>query len=244
MATREGNNREQEFIDAALELFYQKGIEETTVNNIIDKVGLTKGAFYHYFDSKESIYKAASKYYVDKKVEVVKGITKEQNIDAIEKLNRINSEIVNIKLNNADFRWKIYKVISSNKNIKIDKLIKEQFLIEAKPYYTNIILQGIQEGTINTRFPEETAEFLIHLNNLINKMITDSIFGDETLLESMEVIIKKMADPQNQLIIMRKLEFYEDTLVRILGTKEGDIDFAEFIINKLRELYGNYEGGE
>jgi TetR/AcrR family transcriptional regulator, cholesterol catabolism regulator len=40
---------------AALELFWQKGFEATSVQEIVELAGLTKGAMYHYFDSKEDL---------------------------------------------------------------------------------------------------------------------------------------------------------------------------------------------
>jgi AcrR family transcriptional regulator len=45
--------RLHEILDAAQSLFAQKGYEETTVNDILDRVGIGKGTFYHYFQSKE-----------------------------------------------------------------------------------------------------------------------------------------------------------------------------------------------
>ena len=46
---------EQKIIEKALELFTSKGYESTSVQDIIDATGLSKGAIYHHFDSKESI---------------------------------------------------------------------------------------------------------------------------------------------------------------------------------------------
>lgn len=37
-------------------LFLQKNFKEVTMKEIVEKTGLSKGAFYHYFDSKEQIF--------------------------------------------------------------------------------------------------------------------------------------------------------------------------------------------
>jgi TetR/AcrR family transcriptional regulator, cholesterol catabolism regulator len=42
-------------VAAAVELFYKQGYEATSVREIVDHAGYTKGALYHYFDSKEEI---------------------------------------------------------------------------------------------------------------------------------------------------------------------------------------------
>ena len=41
---------------AALNLFVQRGFAEVSVNDICQQVGMTKGAFYHHFSSKEEMY--------------------------------------------------------------------------------------------------------------------------------------------------------------------------------------------
>jgi len=50
--------RKQEYLDTALDLFVEKGYFKTTVQEIIDTMGASKGAFYHYFKSKEDIIHA------------------------------------------------------------------------------------------------------------------------------------------------------------------------------------------
>ena len=49
----------QKILDASLKLFLEKGYEKTTVLDIISEMGgLTRGAFYHHFKSKEEVFDA------------------------------------------------------------------------------------------------------------------------------------------------------------------------------------------
>ncbi|MGN6101053.1 MAG: TetR/AcrR family transcriptional regulator, partial [Devosia sp.] len=50
--------RRQELLDIALKLFATRGYDETSVNDVIEAAGLSKGAFYHHFSSKEDLMKA------------------------------------------------------------------------------------------------------------------------------------------------------------------------------------------
>lgn len=45
----------EKIINAAWELFREKGYEETTLQDIIDKSGTSRGAFYHHFRAKEDL---------------------------------------------------------------------------------------------------------------------------------------------------------------------------------------------
>lgn len=46
---------ERRILDAARRLFAEKGYEKTSVQDIISATGLSKGAVYHHFRSKEAI---------------------------------------------------------------------------------------------------------------------------------------------------------------------------------------------
>ncbi len=48
-------NRESEVIDAAIEVFYQRGYAAATIQDVADRVGVLKGSLYHYIDSKEDL---------------------------------------------------------------------------------------------------------------------------------------------------------------------------------------------
>src|SRR3989304_2748951 len=53
---REKEARRQQILDAARELFFRRGFEQTTVEDIAEKTELSKGTIYIYFPSKEEIY--------------------------------------------------------------------------------------------------------------------------------------------------------------------------------------------
>lgn len=55
---RKGEVRRQAIVDAANTLFCRKGYLETTVDDILEMLGCSKGSFYHYFDSKLSVLQA------------------------------------------------------------------------------------------------------------------------------------------------------------------------------------------
>lgn len=43
-------------MDTASTLFVEKGYNKTSINDIVKKAGMSKGGFYNYFDSKESLF--------------------------------------------------------------------------------------------------------------------------------------------------------------------------------------------
>jgi AcrR family transcriptional regulator len=48
-------NREQEIIDAAVDIFHANGYSATSVDDVANAVGILKGSLYYYMDSKEDL---------------------------------------------------------------------------------------------------------------------------------------------------------------------------------------------
>ena len=64
--------RSKQIVDAAKELFGEKGIARTSVKDITEKAGITRSLFYHYFCDKEAVTNAVLDGYVQGFVEAVK----------------------------------------------------------------------------------------------------------------------------------------------------------------------------
>lgn len=60
----------QFIIETSLQLFLEKTFKEVTLREIVEKTGLSKGAFYHYFSKKEDILNEALQQYVSMRMNV------------------------------------------------------------------------------------------------------------------------------------------------------------------------------
>ena len=49
---RKGDARREQILRTAEALFYAQGYEQTSVQDILDAIGISKGGFYHHFESK------------------------------------------------------------------------------------------------------------------------------------------------------------------------------------------------
>ena len=55
---KKGDLKRVQILDAAEQLFFEKGYDRTSVQDLLDALDMSKGGFYHYFDSKESVLRA------------------------------------------------------------------------------------------------------------------------------------------------------------------------------------------
>lgn len=63
--TKPAEVRLDELMNAAERLFLEKGVDSTTINEIVEAAQVAKGTFYHYFSSKNEILEALGRRYTD-----------------------------------------------------------------------------------------------------------------------------------------------------------------------------------
>lgn len=91
MAKKNARNTKGRIIAAAWKLFYEQGYDDTTVDEIVEESGTSKGSFYHYFDGKDALLSSLS-FLFDEKYEELKPTLREED-SAIDKLVYLNQEL-------------------------------------------------------------------------------------------------------------------------------------------------------
>ncbi|MFP7470988.1 TetR/AcrR family transcriptional regulator [Niallia taxi] len=94
--------KEKKIIDSALKLFAQKGYSSTSIQEIANDCGISKGAFYIYFKSKDSLLFAILDYYYKELVQLFDSIRLE-DITAKEKLVEQTAAFFEHALKHKDF---------------------------------------------------------------------------------------------------------------------------------------------
>jgi AcrR family transcriptional regulator len=80
-------------LEAAIDLFHQRGYDGTSVREIVAAAGLTKGAFYHYFASKDDLLQLIHDDYLDRQLAALEAI-RQEDLPARAKLERVVHTIV------------------------------------------------------------------------------------------------------------------------------------------------------
>lgn len=178
-------NTRELILAVATEQFLKNGYEKTKLSDIINGLdGLTKGAIYHYFDSKEDIFN-----------EVANNIGKQNKsiFDAIKYSNDINGSEKITKLVSLSINNEIMETITSitPKLIHSPKLLtsflEQMQKVTIPEYFIPIIKEGIEDGSIIADNPNELAELLAVLLNIwLNPLIFNS--SKETLISKINLI--------------------------------------------------------
>lgn len=160
-------------LDVAFRLFMEKGYEHTSIQDIIDHLGgLSKGAIYHHFKSKEDILVAVTDRMTAESNQMLAVIRDRRDLNGKEKLKTIFRESISRPVQND-----IFTVAPDfHNNPKLLFGLLHETIEEAAPnYILPIIEQGIDDGSIKTDYPKQLAELILLTANVwMNPMIFDS----------------------------------------------------------------------
>ena len=160
-------------LDVAFRLFMEQGYEHTSIQDIINHLGgLSKGAIYHHFKSKEDILVAVTDKMTEESNKMLIAIRDRTDLSGKEKLRTIFKESISRPVQNDIFT--VAPDLGNNPRLLYS--IFRETVDEAAPHYIlPIIQQGIADGSIQTDYPAELAELIILVANIwTNPMIFES----------------------------------------------------------------------
>ena len=138
MSKKNDKNTKGKIINAAWDLFYEQGYEYTTVEEIIEKSGTSKGSFYHYFEGKDALLGSLS-YIFDEEYAKLAEILPE-DMSAFDKLLYLNSHLfatIEDRID-IDLLTRLYSTQLVTKG--------EKHLLDNKRLYYKLLKKIVSEG--------------------------------------------------------------------------------------------------
>ncbi|GIN90026.1 TetR family transcriptional regulator [Siminovitchia terrae] len=155
--TKKAEERRNEILDAADELFGQKGFDGTTTKDILEKVGIARGTLYHHFKSKEDIMDALIERFNVRLLGAAQEIAADKSIPVVERIIRV---VMALNINGGS-STEIMEHIHQPQNALMHQKIQKVIISEVPPILTEIIREGIEQGMFNTPFPYECMEMVV-----------------------------------------------------------------------------------
>jgi len=201
-------------VDAAWELFTILGYDGTTIEVIIDRVGVSKGAFYHYFSDKQEILDAVMERMISAGLEDLKLITEDSELSALAKLNRYLASSRSWRLSSMETVLEVARVMYRDENVIIRHKMHRRVVAAAQPLLAAIISQGVREGVFRSDDSDETAFFLLNVLNVIGEIQTRSL-------------LDLRLEPGSVTRLERRADLYIGFLEKLLGMPKGSIERIE-----------------
>ncbi|NSW92514.1 MAG: TetR/AcrR family transcriptional regulator [Firmicutes bacterium] len=160
---KDAEERKNEILDAADELFRRKGFDGTSTNDILEKVGIARGGLYHHFKSKEDIMDALIERYKVRLLGAAQEIAADRSIPVNERIVRV---VMAMNISGENGR-EIMKHIHKPQNALMHQKMQKIILKGVTPILAGIIREGIEQGQFSTPFPYECMEMIIAYANIV-----------------------------------------------------------------------------
>jgi AcrR family transcriptional regulator len=206
--------RRDAFLDVAQRLVQTKGYEAMSVQDLLDELDASKGAFYHYFDSKQALLEAVVERFADSGVAALAPVLGNPDLPALRKLEGIFAGIARFKAEQKDLVLGIMKVWNSDGNAIVREKLRRLTERIMVPLLSAVIRQGIYEGVIDADSPDETARVLVSLMQGVGQQASDQFIARQAGTISFEVVQRSVA---------ANTRAFE----RILGVAKGSLTLSD-----------------
>jgi|ERR1035437_9525338 TetR/AcrR family transcriptional regulator, transcriptional repressor for nem operon len=210
----EYNAKRNEILDIALRLIYSKGYEQMTIQDILDGLQISRGALYHYFDSKHTLLDALVNRMAKEAEQAILPVVQNPDLSALQKLQGYFDSSASWKTMQKEMIISLLRMWYTDENALIRQKLTSGSIKQIALLLAPVIRQGIQENVFTTRFPEQVAVIVAGV----------ALSFSDTIIELMLSPNPDQATFQKSEII---LDAYVDTIERIVGAPSGSLKVFE-----------------
>lgn len=212
--------RRNEILDVARKLVYTKGYDQMSIQDILDELKISKGAFYHYFESKQSLLDGLIERMLDDSERVLRPIVEAKDLSALEKFRRYFDAAGRWKVSQKTFMLNLFRVWHADANAIMRQKQEAASIKRIAPMLAEIVQQGMNEGVFSTQFPEQFGNIFVGLSHGFEEKLVELLLTDHPPPDAV---------PQLEAVIGA----YSASIERILGAPAGSLPLGD--INVLKE---------
>jgi AcrR family transcriptional regulator len=206
--------RRDTFLDAAQGLIQTKGYEQMSVQDVLAEVGTSKGAFYHYFDSKAALLEGVIDRMVVVATSTLQPLLDDPDRTALEKFNGMFQGLASWKTQRRDLLVAVLQTWLSDDNAIVREKFRAYVATRMSPFLAPIIRQGAGEGSMAVDDPEAAAVVVVSLVLGVNELASRLFVAHRAGTTSIESIIATF-------------RAYAAALERILGLPRGSLHLVD-----------------
>jgi AcrR family transcriptional regulator len=206
--------RRDAFVDAAQSLIQTRGYERFSLQDILDVTGASKGAFYHYFDSKAALLDAVVNRMADQAMAQVQPLLDDPSLSAPQKLQVVFGGIAQYKAERKDLVLAVMRVWLSDDNAIVREKLKRLASERRRELLEVIVRQGIAEGSFAAGKPDHVALVLGTLMEGIGEVAMELWIGRQ----DGRVTFKEVTET---------FDAYLEAFERIVGVRPGSLQFLD-----------------
>lgn len=148
----------QLILETAMRLFYEMGLENVNVEDVVKEVGVTRGAFYHYFKSREELIASVMyKSFEDDNPYLL--ADKQKGLNALEKLRFVIKLTLRPRIEISDKMREQMKKLASNSVVFKNEILFQVNVMAS--YMEKLLIEGNKDGSMNVSQPRQVAQTIM-----------------------------------------------------------------------------------
>ena len=219
---KKGEMRRKEILDAAEKLFYEKGYEATSVQDILDALQLSKGGFYHHFDTKMSVLEAICDRRAEAQFEAAAQEIRTSREGTLERLNKLLSKLSLFEREEIPFIAMVLRVAYMEGDLTLRERMKAVTVRLFLPLMDETIARGISERLFFTRHPGTISRMLL-------------LLAHDAADEAAMVLTANANSPESVIEVIDLMNTYRDSVELLLNAPYGSIRIFE--VDHLLEVF-------
>ena len=223
----EYQQKRAEILDAAQRLIFTKGYEQMSIQDILNELGISKGAFYHYFDSKQALLEAIVLRMMLEAENILAPIAQDSELSALTKLERFFGSVARWKTARRAMLINLLHVWYADDNAILRQKLSSAGGKWLSPFLLQIIQQGVREGRMEPGpgVNAEAAQVVVHMMMSMGEGIATAMLS-----------LTPQADENERLACLQRMEnlvlAYRSAIERVLGVPAGSISLFDLDILK------------
>lgn len=207
-------SRRSDILNAAERLIFTQGYEQMTIQAILDALGISKGAFYHYFDSKTTVLEALVERMAVNAEGTLNPILSDPALSGIEKLRQYFASGVRWKTARITELMPILRAVYTDDNLVFRQKLIARLVSRGAGMLEGVIAQGVAEGALRTPYPAQIGEVVMLLLQNLGEMLAAEVLA----------AAGGTADPAR---IQRRVDVYTGAVERVLGASPGALPIVD-----------------
>ncbi len=224
--------KRREILDAAQRMIYTKGYEQMSIQDILDELRISKGAFYHYFDSKQALLEGIVERTMQQIEQMLLPVVHDPKMPALKKFQFVMDTGAQWKAARMDFMFALLRAWYNDENALARHKITASMYTHVRPWLAEIFRQGTSQGVMSAPLPEQAAQVVLTL-----------MVGMGDAIAHLLLTVTPASTPQQRKNILREMAgistAYTGAIERYLGLQYGAL---ELFSTKLMKQWVNYPG--
>ena len=213
---KKGDIKRAQILDAAERLFFSKGYDGTSIQDILDALALSKGGFYHYFDAKDSVLREICLRRAEQRFDRLEAELADRRRGAVDRLNLLLNQANLFETEDVRFAALLMKLCYRDGDASISAHWRRILIDRLTPLMDGVIAQGLEDGSLYSRQPMALGRMLVLLACDVND-------------EAGALLCRDPQNPDQVIRVMEVLNAYRDSVELLCGAPYGTVTLFDAV---------------